>query len=166
MSQTRRDDNDIIRDILGCYCDLSPENLACDGERSRTQVRTAYAQIQRHLKALFAEIGRTVSESEAYRLGENLPPSTENWMDALKRKMEARQPRRKAPTTDGSAISKLGLPDDIVSRKFTFRRKTYEVTGLQMSNRKYPVLCTRQPDGKRFKFPVSDVLAGLTTRAA
>jgi hypothetical protein len=57
----------ILKDILGVYGNLSPENLSCDGELSRTRVRQRAAQLNRQLRQLFQEIGRTVSEDEAYR---------------------------------------------------------------------------------------------------
>ena len=65
--RSARSEREIMRDILGCYGSLSPENLTCDGELSRTQVRRRAASIRRHLKACFVELGRTVSEDEAWK---------------------------------------------------------------------------------------------------
>lgn len=62
---TKRPDKEIMSEILGCYIDLSPENLSCDGERSFSQTQTAEIKIRRKLKELFAEIGREVSEDAA-----------------------------------------------------------------------------------------------------
>lgn len=56
----------ILSDICSMYSNLSPENLHCDGEISRTQARYRATVFNRILKALFTEIGRTVSESEAF----------------------------------------------------------------------------------------------------
>jgi hypothetical protein len=56
----------VLVDIRSIYNQLSPENLSCDGELSRS------AQLQRSrflngkLRELFREIGRPISESEAY----------------------------------------------------------------------------------------------------
>lgn len=65
--------------ISGVYGHLSPENLTCDGELSRSQVATKAAQLHRALKALFVEAGREITESEAYGLpaykGETTPVS-------------------------------------------------------------------------------------------
>jgi hypothetical protein len=56
----------IMSDICSMYSNLSPENLHCDGEISVTQARHRATVFNRILKALFAEYGRTVSESEAF----------------------------------------------------------------------------------------------------
>ncbi len=161
---TKRSDDDIMRDILGCYCRLSPENLHCDGEISRSQASRKAAQIRRELRGHFTEIGRTVSESEAYHIGPNLPPSTESTMDRLARQAKARE-KASGRTSDSATGVKLGLPADAVGRTFKFRRRTYKITGFKTANPKYPVLVERQPDGKRFKFPVADVLAGMAAAA-
>ncbi len=58
----------ILREIQNCYCSLSPENLYCDGERSRTAAQRVARTLNAQLKTLFKELGRTVTEDEAYRL--------------------------------------------------------------------------------------------------
>jgi hypothetical protein len=63
----RRTPDQIMSDILDCYCGLSPENLSCDGEASLSHMRAERARINRRLSELFRETGRTVSEDEAYR---------------------------------------------------------------------------------------------------
>jgi len=45
---------------------LSPENLSCDGELSRGQVKARYAAIMKEWKALEKEAGRTVTEDETW----------------------------------------------------------------------------------------------------
>lgn len=60
-----RSENEILLNINGCYNSLSPENLSCDGEASRAHMNRTGAQLNRMLKALFMEIGRTVTEDEA-----------------------------------------------------------------------------------------------------
>ncbi len=62
-----RPEAEVMADILGVYGELSPENLTCDGELSAAQVRRRSAELHRRLQLLFKEIGRTVSETEAYR---------------------------------------------------------------------------------------------------
>ena len=62
----KRTDNEILSEIQGCYMDLSPENLSCDGERSFSQTQTAEFKIRSRLKELFKELGREVNESQAY----------------------------------------------------------------------------------------------------
>lgn len=75
----KRPDAEIMRDILDAYCSLSPENLSCDGECSRSEVNRRAASLRADLRRLFAEIGREVTESEAYGdkpyAGESTPVS-------------------------------------------------------------------------------------------
>jgi hypothetical protein len=63
----KRSEAEIMKDILDVYCGLSPENLSCDGELPISQVRRRYAALNRQLRSLEAELGRRVSESEAYK---------------------------------------------------------------------------------------------------
>ena len=62
----RRPEAEILREILGCYAGLSPENLTCDGELRGPAVARRAAALRSRLRALFVELGRKVSESEAY----------------------------------------------------------------------------------------------------
>lgn len=62
----KRTEDEIMQEILECYCHLSPENLSCDGELSIAQTRRRYRQLQTRLGQLFSELGRTVTEGEAY----------------------------------------------------------------------------------------------------
>jgi len=66
----RRTDAEIVSECLSVYCGLSPENLTHDGERRRSEVAAAAAELNRALRALFIEAGRQISESEAYRASE------------------------------------------------------------------------------------------------
>lgn len=65
--QPRRPEAQILRDIRACYNGLSPENLWCDGEATRAQARRTAAVLNRRLRALQTELGRRVSEEEAFR---------------------------------------------------------------------------------------------------
>ncbi len=56
----------ILEAICGCYNSLSPENLTCDGESSRSEVNRKSAKLNRQLKGLFYAFGREVGEMEAY----------------------------------------------------------------------------------------------------
>jgi hypothetical protein len=69
--------------ILACYCDLSPENLTCDGELPRGQALQRGRDLTRKLQHLFKALGRPVSESVAYQWGEE------------KRKFEKEQEERR-----------------------------------------------------------------------
>lgn len=67
-AQKVRPEAHILREIQNCYISLSPENLYCDGERSRTAAQKVARTLRAELKSLFKELGRVVSEDEAYRL--------------------------------------------------------------------------------------------------
>ena len=62
----KRTEDEIMSDISGCYAELSPENLTCDGECSPSEVRSRERDIMRRLKALQEEIGRPVSEEATW----------------------------------------------------------------------------------------------------
>jgi hypothetical protein len=65
----KRPESEVLKDIRGVYAALSPENLTCDGElRGRALARKASA-LRTKLAGLFRELGRRVSEDEAYRSG-------------------------------------------------------------------------------------------------
>jgi hypothetical protein len=66
----------------------------------------------------------------------------------------------------GAAVFSLfcgryGLKVDDLGRAFTFRAHQYKITGISNNKPKYPILATRLPDGKRFKFAPHDVVLGL-----
>lgn len=62
---TKRNEYFIREDILRCYSQLSPENLTCDGELTKTQIRAKQSKLNKELKSLFKEFGRPVMEEEA-----------------------------------------------------------------------------------------------------
>ena len=64
----KRTEHEILRDIARIYGALSPENLHCDGEISATAARRRGAALTARLKACFRELGREVSEKEAWGL--------------------------------------------------------------------------------------------------
>ena len=61
-----RSEKEIFNDFAGLACRLSPENLCCDGEISQAEVNRRLRQINKEWKALEKELGRTVSEDQAY----------------------------------------------------------------------------------------------------
>ena len=63
----KRDRDSIMREILGCFSGLSPENLWMDGEASPAQANARRKALTARLRALEGEIGHPVDESEAYR---------------------------------------------------------------------------------------------------
>ena len=50
---TRRNEYFIREDILRCYSMLSPENLSCDGQLNKTQIRAKQSKLYKELKCLF-----------------------------------------------------------------------------------------------------------------
>lgn len=65
-----RSEEEIMREIMVAYCGLSPENLTCDGELPRAEVNRRRGRLRRQLQDLFKELGREVTEQEAYEATE------------------------------------------------------------------------------------------------
>jgi len=63
----KRTEAEILKDFRSAYCQMSPENLWQDGEASRSHVRARTAELNRWIRELTTELGRKVSEDEAYR---------------------------------------------------------------------------------------------------
>jgi hypothetical protein len=57
---------EIKEKFLNLACQLSPENLTCDGELSRSQVKERYKSIMVEWHKLEDELGREVTEDELY----------------------------------------------------------------------------------------------------
>jgi len=55
----------------------------------------------------------------------------------------------------------FGLLADDFGRSFTFRSRTYKIVGCAPKSFKYPILGSRLPDGKVFKFPADHVANNL-----
>lgn len=66
LSSIRTEEDRLMRKIVGCYDELSPENLHCDGEISARQARAKAVEIKARLRALEKELGRRVPEEDAY----------------------------------------------------------------------------------------------------
>ena len=64
--RTGRAEKEILNDIGSVYGALSPENLHCDGEISHSAAMAKARHLNGRLKALFKELGREVSEYEAW----------------------------------------------------------------------------------------------------
>lgn len=62
----RRSEDAIMRDILGVYASLSPENLTCDGELPRFAVAARATRLRAQLRELETELGRRVSEDACW----------------------------------------------------------------------------------------------------
>ena len=59
-------DKEIITEINNVECNLSPENLFCDGERSRTEARKIERQLTKQYNNLIKELGRYPTSEELY----------------------------------------------------------------------------------------------------
>lgn len=58
--------NELKNKFISLACQLSPENLSCDGELPTAQVRKRYSQLKREWGKLEVELGRTVTENEVW----------------------------------------------------------------------------------------------------
>jgi len=63
----KRSEAEIMRDLMNAYAMLSPENLSCDGELSRTETILRGRKIRARIVNLHSELGRYVDEDECYR---------------------------------------------------------------------------------------------------
>jgi hypothetical protein len=61
-----RSEADLIAALRRIENSLSPENLFCDGERSRTEARRAEARLMAERRTLVAELGREPSPRELW----------------------------------------------------------------------------------------------------
>ena len=58
--------DEILADLQRIECQLSPENLFCDGERPVSQARRIERQLNRERAALVRELGREPTTNELY----------------------------------------------------------------------------------------------------
>jgi hypothetical protein len=65
---TKRTDQQILNDLRSIENALSPENLHCDGEISRSAAMTKQRKLMAQQKALHRELGRVPSDRELYGL--------------------------------------------------------------------------------------------------
>jgi chromosome condensin MukBEF MukE localization factor len=56
---------ELQEEFCGLLGELSPENLSCDGIRSRTEINKTIANIRKRWKLLEKKAGRSVSQDEA-----------------------------------------------------------------------------------------------------
>lgn len=61
-----RDKETILRELRRIESGLEPENLFCDGERSRTAARKVERKLLRERKTLISELGYTPNYSEVW----------------------------------------------------------------------------------------------------
>jgi len=63
---TTRTEEEILNDLRSIECQLSPENLYCDGERSNYQARIIASRLRAQQKKLIRELGRTPTDHEVW----------------------------------------------------------------------------------------------------
>jgi hypothetical protein len=63
---TKRTEEEILRDLSTVECNLSPENLTCDGELPRYQVQRRYSKLMAEKRALIRELGREPTDQEIW----------------------------------------------------------------------------------------------------
>jgi hypothetical protein len=63
---TSRSDAEIIAELQGIECGLSPENLSCDGEASRAHIMRTYRRLNRRKAECIKELGREPSFDELW----------------------------------------------------------------------------------------------------
>jgi hypothetical protein len=59
-------EDEIMEYLSGLECELSPENLTCDGELGGRQIQARKAAINACWRALERRLGRTVTEDDVY----------------------------------------------------------------------------------------------------
>jgi hypothetical protein len=57
---------EVVKRFIDLSCRLSPENLTCDGELSRTESRRRYRHLMLEWKKLERRIGRKISEGAVF----------------------------------------------------------------------------------------------------
>ena len=55
----------------------------------------------------------------------------------------------------------LGLPAGVLGKVFLADKTEFKIDGINLHRPKYPIICIRTKDGKRFKLTVDAVLKGL-----
>lgn len=63
---TSRSDAEIIAELQGIECGLSPENISCDGEASRAHIMRTYRRLNRRKAECIKELGREPSFDELW----------------------------------------------------------------------------------------------------
>lgn len=66
MAQTKMTPEEIKKRFMQLTGELSPENLTCDGELSRTQINAKYRKIMAEWKQLEKAYGSQVTEDEVW----------------------------------------------------------------------------------------------------
>tara|TARA_R110000744_G_scaffold109515_1_gene206910 strand:+ start:143 stop:586 length:444 start_codon:yes stop_codon:yes gene_type:complete len=65
-AKASRLESEILEDLQSIECGLSPENLSCDGELSRTAINRRYASLMRQKRACIKELGREPTFDEIW----------------------------------------------------------------------------------------------------
>lgn len=63
---SKRTDAEIIKDLQIVECQLSPENLTCDGELPKYLWKQKLTKFQKQRRVLIKELGRQIADDELY----------------------------------------------------------------------------------------------------
>lgn len=67
---TKPIDDSVMQQFFDLECQLSPENLHCDGEISRTEAQRKYVRLQKEWKVLEKTAGRKMESEEIWKWSE------------------------------------------------------------------------------------------------
>ena len=68
-----RTEREVLDEIRNVHCQLSPENLSCDGEATRAQTRQRERVLLAALRRLESELGRKPTQHELWHTGKHIP---------------------------------------------------------------------------------------------
>lgn len=68
-AQLPETESEILHSLMSLSCDLSPENLHCDGELTPAQAKEKYIEIMKAWRYLELKLGRSITENELAKLG-------------------------------------------------------------------------------------------------
>jgi hypothetical protein len=58
---------ELLKDLLDVECELSPENLTCDGELPQAEVKRRARRLNKERDEIIAQLGYTPSDNEIWR---------------------------------------------------------------------------------------------------
>lgn len=68
-AQLPETESEILQSLISLSCDLSPENLHCDGELDPAHAKEKYIEIMKAWRYLELKLGRSITENELAKLG-------------------------------------------------------------------------------------------------
>lgn len=129
---------------------------------TNTNVRQILSECEEALRPIAEKYGLTLDQKGKSYRRDALPVMyqflvRETDEEGNEMSSEGKEFQRRAPW--------LGLEASDLNREFTSRGRKYRITGLNPRGRKYPILAEEVRTGKKYKFPVEVVKAGLEKAA-